>query len=252
MLLKHLVNEVLLRVCLWRRYWLESIAAFAIVLVLFAGLLFAVTTFGKMSVQSGTLDGVILGFALWMFASAAYSSSASEIAEEIRQRTLQQVAMAPRPLWVILLIRAAVNVCSGLVILLLLLLGVDVVTGFRLSLSYPQLLMLMVLSAPALLGVGLAVAGILLVARKVEVLQALVYPALVGLVSIPAYPMNGTILLPFAFGAAAARSAASGQVLQTTDFVLILCNSAVWFYAGLAVFRAMDRRARQLGVMGHI
>ncbi len=252
MLFRHLINEALLRFYLWRRYWLESIAGFAIILALFVGLLFAVSTFGKLSIQSGTLDGVILGFAIWMFAGAAYSSSASEIAEEIRQRTLQQIAMSPKPLWVMLLVRATVNISSGLTILLLMLIGVDIVTGFRLGLSYLQLLALMALAAPALLGVGLAVAGVLLIARKVDMLQALIYPALVALVSLPAYPVNATILLPFAFGAAAARSAASGQALQATDYVLIVCNSAAWLCAGLVAFRAMDRKARLLGVMGHV
>lgn len=252
MLLRHLTNELLLRLSLWRRYWLESIAGFAIVLALFAGLLFAVSTFGKLSIQSGTLDGVVLGFAIWMFAGAAYSSSASEIAEEIRQRTLQQIAMSPRPLWALLLIRATVNICIGLVILAVMLIGVDIVTGFRLGLSYLQVLALMTLAAPALLGVGLAMAGVLLVVRKVDMLQALIYPALVALVSLPAYPVNATILLPFAFGAAAARGAASGQTLQASDYVLILLNSAAWLGVGLVAFRALDRRARLLGVMGHV
>lgn len=242
------------RLCYYqaRRYWPESVAAFAAILCVFCGFLYAVAALGDVSINSGKLDGLIVGFTLWIFAGTAYSSVSSETSEEIRQRTLEQICIAPTPLWAILGTRAILKIGAGLCILLLMLAAVNLVTGGRLDMDYAKMVGAVLLAAPSLVGLGYMISGLLLVIRKAEALQMLVYPALIGLIACPAYPMNLAAALPFAYGASIAKLAASGHDLPWLSYLTIGLISLVWLNAGLAIFRWLESQAKRLGVMGHL
>lgn len=242
------------RLCYYqaRRYWPESLAAFAATLGVFCGFLYAVASLGDVSIDSGKLDGMIVGFTLWIFAGTAYSSVSSEIAEEIRQRTLEQICIAPTPLWAILGTRAILRIGAGLCVLLLMLVAVNLITGGRLDMDYAKMVGAALLAAPSLVGLGYMMSGLLLVIRKAEALQMLVYPALIGLIAYPAHPVNPASALPFAYGASVAKLAASGHDLPRISYLTIGLISLVWLYVGLIVFRWLECRAKRLGVMGHL
>jgi len=91
----------------------------------------------------------------------------------------------------------------------------------------------------------------LLLAKKAEFAAALMSPALIGLIALPAYPVNVLALLPFALGSAATKVAATGVVLPGFVFMLIALNSANYLALGLLVHGWAERRARALGVTGH-
>jgi ABC-type multidrug transport system permease subunit len=251
-----IVNDVCneSRLCYYqaRRYWPESLAAFTATLCVFAGFLYAVTALGDVSIDSGKLDGLIVGFTLWFFASTAYSSISAETSEEIRQRTLEQICIAPTPLWAILGTRAILKITAGVCVLLLMLAIVNVITGGRLNINYATMIGAVLLATPSLVGLGYMMSGLLLVVRKGETLQMLVYPALIALVAYPAHPMNMAAALPFAYGASVAKLAASGHDLPWTSYLAVGVISLLWLYAGLIVFRWLELRAKRLGVMGHL
>lgn len=245
------------RLCYYqaRRYWPESLAAFAATLCVFSGFLYAVTALGDVSIDSGRLDGLIVGFTLWIFASTAYSSVSAETAEEIRQRTLEQICIAPTPLWAILGTRAILKIATGLCVLLSMLIVVNLITGERLNMNYARMMAAVLLAAPSLVGLGYMMSGLLLIVRKAEALQMLVYPALIGLIAYPAYPaypINPGAALPFAYGASVAKLAASGHTLPWTSYLLIGVISLLWLQAGLIIFRWLESQAKRLGVMGHL
>jgi len=242
------------RLCYYqaRRYWPESLAAFAATLCVFCGFLYAVAALGDVSIDSGKLDGLIVGFTLWIFAGTAYSSVSSETSEEIRQRTLEQICIAPAPLWAILGTRAVLRIGAGLCVLLLMLVAVNLVTGERLNMDYAKMIGAVLLAAPSLVGLGYMMSGLLLVVRKAEALQMLVYPALIGLIAYPAYPANLGAALPFAYGASVAKLAASGHNLPWMSYMTIGAISLLWLPAGLIIFRLLESQAKRLGVLGHL
>ena len=250
-MLAHARNELGLRLYLARRYWLESVSGFVLILGSFVGLLHAVIAAGEMSIHSERLNGLILGFVLWMYAGTAYSSTSSEVAEEIRARSLEQLCMGPLPLWRILAIRAILHIAGGTLILLLSFTVIAWLGREELHLLDPAVLGIVLLAAPSLLGFGYMVAGVLLVIRKMETLQLLVYPGLIALIALPVYPLNGFAALPFAYGASAARFAVGGGALGTLDFIVVASNSLGWLMLGIVVFKRFEREARRLGVMGH-
>lgn len=107
------------------------------------------------------------------------------------------------------------------------------------------------MASPALVGLGYALAGVMLLAKKAELLLTAMFPVLIGLVALPAYPVNALGLLPYALGAATARATAAGAQPEPLVWLLIALNGLVWALIGGLVYRWTEWRARHLGVLGH-
>lgn len=249
--LRHFANELRVRLYRARRYLFETLFGFALLSLLFAGLLWAVSSISGQRLDSGALDGLLLGFVLWYFATSAFGCAGMEVAEEMRQRTLEPLCVAPPSLGGLLLLRTLLRLAGGLLSLSLLVALLRWLTADRLQLQSLQALAPVLLAAPALIGLGFASAGLLLLVKRAEVVPALLGLALMALVAVPAYPLNPAALLPYALGAAAAKAAAGGAPLLPGTLGWIALNSAVYLSLGLLLFAWAQRKARQLGILGH-
>ena len=246
----HLCNEARRAVYLAKRYWIESLLSFGLIISLFGGLLFAVLEASASSLAAGGADGLIAGFAIWLFASAAAQGSSSEIMQETEQRSLEQLSLAPVRLDSLLALRLLLDLLLGLTLLILTLGAAHLLTGGRVTLG-PAVLGLAILGVPALVGIGFALAGIMLLVKRGEVLVMIGFPLLIGLIALPAYPVNALAWLPYALCAAAARAAAAGEQIPAEVWGWIALNGLLYLIAGRIVFVRLLRRARELGVLGH-
>lgn len=250
-LFNHLYNEFWRSLLLLRRYWLEAALSLGLVLFLFGGLVFTVLSVSGSTLESGSVDGIIVGFALWLFASSAMGGAMGDVTEETEQRTLEQICLAPLSLGALLGLRALLQLAGGLILLVVTLMIIEAATVGRLQMQYGPTLGAALLAAPSLLGVGFALAGVLLLAKKGAMVQVVTFPLLLGLIALPAYPMNELAFLPYALGAAAARASASGAVLEPLVFGAIALNSACYLALGVLLYRRFEQHARKLGVLGH-
>jgi ABC-2 type transport system permease protein len=250
-MLGHALNEMRLRWVRARRYLFETLLGIALMVFFFGGLLWAVSSISGQRLDSGALDGLLMGFVLWSFATTAYGCASSEIGEEMRQRTLEAVCVAPLGLGSLLLLRTLLRMAGGLVSLLLLVALLHWMSDGRLKLHSLQALAPVLLAAPSLIGLGFASAGLLLVVKRAEMVPSLLALALMGLVALPAYPLNGLALLPYALGAAAAKASASGVLLAPGTLGWIALNSSLYLLLGGLLFALGMRQARRLGVLGH-
>lgn len=248
---RHALNEARRGLWLARRYWIETLLGLGFLISLFGGLVYAVLKASGQSLGSGQADGLIAGFALWLFASGAAHAASKEIVEETRQRTLEQLNLAPLSLEGLLAIRLLLGLATGLGLLVLSLLLIGVLTEGRVQVS-PQVLGLALLGCPALAGLGYGLAGLSLLVKHGELLMVAAYPVVIALVSLPAYPVSGLAWLPYALAAAGARAAATGTVLSVDVWGFVALNSSAWLALGLLGFRACLGRARRLGVLGHL
>ncbi len=247
---RHLRNEARRSLYLARRYWIESLLGLGLILSLFGGLLYAVLEASDSSLAAGGADGLIAGFAIWLFASAAAQGSSSEIMQETEQRSLEQLSLAPIRLDTLLALRLLLDLLMGLTMLMLTLGAAHLLTDGRVTLS-PAVLGIAILGVPALAGVGYALAGVMLLVKRGEVLVMIGFPLLIGLIALPAYPVNALAWLPYALCAAAARAAAAGAQIPSDVWGWIALNGVLYLIAGRHVFNRLLRRSRELGVLGH-
>ncbi|MGQ0800406.1 MAG: ABC transporter permease [Pseudomarimonas sp.] len=246
----HLFNETRRALYLSRRYWLETLLGLGLVTSLFGGLLFAVLQTSDSSLAAGGVDGLIVGFAIWLFASAAAQGPSSEVIQETEQRSLEQLSLAPIRLDALLAFRLLLDLLGGLTLLMLTLGVAHLLTAGRVTPS-PAMLGLAILGVPALVGVGYALAGLMLLVKRGEVLVMIGFPVLIGLIALPAYPINALAWLPYALCAAAARAAAVGEHIPAEVCGWIALNGVLYLVAGRYLFVRLLRRARELGVLGH-
>jgi len=246
----HLVNEMRRSLWLARRYWVETLLGLGFMLSLFGGLLLAVLKASGQSLDQGGADGLIVGFAVWLFASSATHGICKDIQEETEQRTLEQLSLAPLPLRSLLALRCALSLMSSLLLTALTLALIVWLTEGRVQFSLGVLAMALA-GAPALVGVSFALAGAMLMVKRGELLMVASYPVVMGLVALPAYPVNAWALLPYALSAATARATTTGAQADWITWAIVALNSLVYLALGSALFQLLLARARKLGVLGH-
>lgn len=246
----HLVNEMRRSLWLARRYWVETLLGLGFMLSLFGGLLLAVLKASGQSLDQGGADGLIVGFAVWLFASSATHGICKDIQEETEQRTLEQLSLAPLPLRSLLALRCALSLTSSLLLTALTLALIVWLTEGRVQFSLGVLAMALA-GAPALVGVSFALAGAMLMVKRGELLMVASYPVVMGLVALPAFPLNAWAALPYALSAAAARAMAAGAQPELWTWGWVAVNSLLYLALGMSLFQWALKRARKLGVLGH-
>ena len=248
----HLCNEAWFAFHLKRRYLLHTIMGYLMLIFIFAGLIRADLAASQKSLDTGAADSLIIGFMVWLFAALAYSCTSKDVSEFMEARSIEHAFMAPVPFVYILCVRAFIQILFSIATFIFMVFVMHLILGERSRIEFISLFFACLLAAPSLLGVGLAVSGILLFIKRGEVLLAFTFMGILGLVALPAYPANAWAFLPYSLGAAAARAAGNGEQIAGATFWLISMNSAAYLFLGCVVFSFMQRHVRAKGILGHL
>lgn len=247
----YLANEVRLMLYRQRRYLLEFVLSSGFLLAVFAGLAWGIRVIPDAEATVVPLDVMATGFVAWGFANAAYAGISNEISDEIRSRSLEQLFLSPAPLWRVLLRRAVVHLLSALLSSLALFHVCLYIAGKPVEINVLHTAAVLLLAAPALLGLGYLIAGINLVFKQVDTVNAIMVIAFIVLVSVPAYPISALSLLPFSYAASLLMATKASLQLSATDAAVIAGNASVYFVAGLAVFIRCQAVAVGRGTLSH-
>jgi ABC-2 type transport system permease protein len=246
------VNEAWFALVMMRRYLFDTVVGLIAVFLLFLVVFMGLRTFMGDGLTTDTLDAVIVGYIMWMFALLAYTGSANAIIDEAKQGTLEQLFMAPAGICRLLIVRMGAGVITAIVFNSVLLLLAMLSTDRWLQIPYGQSLLLIVLGLPAVQGLGFAIAGIALVHKRVEAVSSIMQFALIALVSLPAYPFNSMSLLPFTAAASGVNQLVTQQAeLPLAWYGLIFVTSLFYLLLGVFIFKRFEAKAKSLNVLGH-
>lgn len=252
-----LSGELLRNLRLYVRYPLEVVGGIVTMSISFYALFMGARYMAGPLTQFGErLDAVILGYWLWTIVLFALHSTASDLQSEAVAGTLEQVYLSPYGPLRVFLVRAMVTLLLNLAItstLLVIMLGL---TGRRLTFRVDVLPPL----ATVLLGsygLGLGLAGLALIYKRVGQVMSLSQFALLFLVMMPIENLQGHarivgLALPIAPGAMLLRSVmVHGGGLSGQGLLVATLGAASYFVVGVTLFHAADRIARRRGVLGH-
>lgn len=236
-----------------RRYAFELIVSSSVLLGIFAGIAYGMAWLPAAEFLPGQAS-LALGFVLWSFASACYGAISTEVSDEMRGRTLEQLCIVARPLSSVLLARCAVQLAMALFGTLLMLHMAFWVVGQPVEVAVGPMLVILVAAAPSLIGVGLIIGGLGVLFKQVEAVNAIMLLGVIALIGVPAYPVNSLALLPFSHAAAWVIAEQESLALSGHEVVLawVVGNSVLYFGLGLLVFRSCYRLACRHGTIGHI
>lgn len=244
--------EAMLHLHRQRRYAFEFVVSSLVLLAAFAALAYGIEllpTADFMPMQSS----LALGFVLWSFASAAYSGIAGETADEVRGRTLEQLCVVAHPLPVVLMVRCGLQIIGALLGTLVLLHVTFWVVGHAVDVPVAPLIIILLVAAPSLVGLGLIMSGLSVLFKQAEAVNAVMLLGVIALVGAPAYPANVLAILPFSHAAAwiIAEQGTLSLAGHWLRLLFVAGNAMFYVAAGMAVFNACYRAARRRGTLGH-
>ena len=212
-------------------------------------------TLGGSATFGDNLAGIVVGMTIWMCAFRAFTDLANRLTGEATQGTLEQLAMSPIGLGRVLMYQTFAQVVIQLLFVLIVLVAMMATTGQWLHLDLVSLVPLLLMSMLAVQGVGFAMGGLTLVFKRVGATFTIFQYIFLTLVAVPLDKVPALKFLPLAWGAKLVRRVMIDEVsifrMPVGDVAFLLANGICWFALGFAVFKGLERMARDRGMLGH-
>lgn len=249
-----------------RRYPLNLLMGMGILYIFFMGIFLggrSLGAFGQSPVQFGeSVTGLILGFLSYLLAMMAIGTISRAVEEEARTGTLEQLALSPYGLMIVLAVRVLADVVSQLTFIIPWIAIMSLSTGVWLDLgALLRSLPVLALTVLSLYGLGLILAALALIFKRMEMLLNFVTIAVAPLLMVPldklAAPWNTLIqALPLVSGFATLRAMVIGgvglsELAANGRLAFLVVHMLVYFLLGALVFHQAERQARWRGMLGH-
>jgi len=238
------------------RYQFELISGLITIYVLFALVFFGTRAFVAGTAAEGeTLPAIIVGFFTWTAAITAYQEVSMELTQEATAGTLEQLAMSPFGLPVVLTVRFLTSIAVAALMWATLLLLMMATTGRWLHIDVVSIAPLLVLTLFGAFGLGMILGGLALIFKRVQSVLQIVQFGFVALIAIPLEVAPWLKYLPLAWGDDLIEQVmVDGRALSSFPaghLLFLLAHAAVWYVLGIVVFRWFERIARDRALLGH-
>ena len=238
------------------RYLFNMLLSLLIIFIAFMLLFMGIQEFvSRVSGYGETLDSLVVGFIVWLFATLSYTGIATFITRESQLGTIEQLAMSPLGMGKVVLFRLFSDMILNYAIIVFMLLLVMSITGRWLAFDMASASILSILTIVSAQGIGLFVGGLALVFKQVQAEVQFVQLAFVVLIAMPLETFSFLKLCPLIWG-----NNLIGEVMvrgisiteiPLEDVLSLLGISSAYFALGLAAFKLLEYWAREKGVMGH-
>ncbi|USZ68750.1 ABC transporter permease [Halorussus salilacus] len=238
---------------LMRRYLFNTLSQILTGYLFFVLLFFGGRQIAPTAIDS-SIEGIIVGYFLWMLIMSAYSSIAGDITREAQWGTLEQLYMSPLGITSVVGIKTVVNVFVSLLISGILLGLMLVTTGEYLALDLLTVVPITVLTLTPAVGLGYVFGGLALLYKRVENAFRILQFVFIGLIAAPVGQFPALKVAPFSLGSALLQDAMGGGArlweLPAGDLALLVGVAVAYLLAGYLAFRHIQREARRRGVLG--
>lgn len=239
-----------------KRYFFNTLSGVITMYIIFLLLFFGVRSFGGGAIEAGeTLEGLIVGYTVWLFAIVAYQDLAWTISMEAEIGTLEQLYLTPTGFaWVnasIMAVRFVWNVImvGGILALMM------ATSGKWLRVDLVSVLPLTLVTVAAAYGFGFMMGGLALVFKRIQNTFQILQFIFVGFIIIPIDQFPWVKYTPLALGNSLIRAVmvdgARLWQLPAGDVLLATTVGLGYLLLGLAAFTYCVRIARDRGLMGH-
>ncbi len=235
-----------------KRYWFNTVMMMGGVYILFVLVFFGLQSFGA---SSETLEGSIVGFALWIFAIIGFSELSWSLMEEARNGTLEQLYLSPVSFRRISGYRIISSFLVNLIVILIFLFSMMVGTGYYLNMD-PGVLILLFLTLLSVYGIGYILGGLSLIFKKIQAVFSIMQFVFIVLLILPILTDSLVIyFLPVSWGTVLInKMMISGYSFFDLSFInigILLFNSTLYLGIGYITFGVLESVAKDRGLLGH-
>lgn len=238
-----------------RRYLFDSLSGVFTLYLFFLAIFYGVKSIASGSQVEGTLESIVVRFALWTMAIFAYFSMAESLTQEAQLGTLEQLAMSPLGLGRVLFGRALAGLVWQLFMITVLVTAMMASTGKWLHIDIFSILPLALLTIAAVVGVSFVMGGLAIVFKRVQAALQIMQMAFIAFLAVPIATVPAIKFAPLAWGSnLLERVMLDEQSLLSIpagDLLFLLIHGVAYIAGGLLVFRYLEEIARRRGLLGH-
>lgn len=230
-----------------RRYWLNTLSALGVNLILFLMLYFGVRLFGT---PQADFSALVVGYYAFSLTNVAFQRLAAFLIVEAQVGTLEQLALSPFGLWRVALARMATYLISALMFSGIALLTTMAITGVWLRvhpIGFPLMTLLLVGQA---YGFGLVMGGLALLFKRVVDLMQLVSLMLVVFILTPVEGSLGYLVPLGQAWRLLQEWLQAGGLSQPASLGVEVVKTLLLLGGGGLVYWQCERTARQRGLLG--
>jgi ABC-2 type transport system permease protein len=224
-------------------------------------MMFMIVFFGAKGMGAGqsnfgpTLEGIVVGFFIWSMSVSAYSEMTWQLMSEAQQGTLEQLYLSPFGFTSVAFARVMTSMVLNILVNSILLFLMLVTSGRQLNLDAVSVVALLIPTLLGVYGIGLMMAGMALVFKRVESFFQILQFIFIALIALPDEYAVFAPYLPLAKGTKLiGRVMIEGikfSELPSWDLLVLAANSIAYSSLGFTVFKILERVARNRGTLGH-
>ncbi|HCC33896.1 MAG TPA: ABC transporter [Clostridiales bacterium] len=242
------------RLIMARRYAFNTLSSMITIYLVFLLLFLGGRALAGPMLLGDGLEGLVVGYLVWMFALFAYSDLAWELIMQAQIGTLEKLFLSPAGFrWVTIF-----NELGGLVFNFglgsLMLLAIMLTTGTFLRIDLVSVIPLLLATIAAAYGFGLMAGGLALVHKRIQAAFQILQFVFVGFIMAPGDWVVSRYL-PFNLGTRLLGQVMGDGVriwqLPASDLLVLVATGAAYLALGMLVFARMERMARNRGLLGH-
>jgi ABC-2 type transport system permease protein len=247
------VAEIRKNLLIWLRYPLQPIAGLLVLFAMFFGLSFGLSKLpGLGAFSNGDPRVVVASFFCWVCAMGAIGHIASELEEDAKMGVLEALFLSRMRACQVILVRSLASSISGLALSFGVLWLLSWYSGAGLALGLDAVLALVLLDL-ALSGLGLVMAGLSIVFKRVSTLAPLLYLAGATLLAstISLAPSDERLRYPLVSAVEVFSRTVFGTGVSATAVALAAGWAVVTLFACAGLLELCTGYARRRGSLSH-
>lgn len=240
---------------MFKDYPSEAIATIFMLTTVFYGLVLGIHYVAGTSSSFGDrLDSLVVGYVLWALVGLTLVYLPRTIENEAQTGFIEQIFLSPFSVSTIYLMRAFANVALNLVLISSVLLTILAITKSKIQFSLSLLLPLSTVVIAAI-GLGFVLGALALLFKRIYRIVNILEFSLLFLLTAPIENWGGLTqilgqLLPMTPGMIMLRGImVRGELLNPLQFLIAVINGVAYFALGILMFQAIERYAKQKGIL---
>lgn len=251
---RHLLVAVIKRdVLMFTRYPINALGRVLMNFGLFA-VLFGGGTLLAGRAMADSIEGIVVGYLLWMMSLQSFQGIAEEIQREANWGTLERHFMTPFGFPVVMAAKAIAILTTTFAFASILLAAMMIVTRTWLHVDVLTVLPIVLLTLASAFGIGFAASGLTVLYKNVGSWFGLLNFVFIGLIAAPVFELPGVAFLPLAQGSALLQRAMRDGVrlweFDPGSLAILTVVGVGYLLLGYLVFSLAQKRARKLGTLG--
>ena len=241
---------------LFKRYLFNSLGGFLTLylyfLLMFAG--YKGLTEGSVK-YGGVLEGLVVGYTLWILVTSVYEEVAYTILTEAREGTLEQLYMSIHGFGWVMGMKMLAKIIIEIIFVSAVLFVLMLTTNRYLNLDVISLAIIIIFILLSVLGVGFLFGGLALIFKQISSYMQIVTYGFIALIAAPASKIPYNEYLPTSWGSSMIYDVmVTGKSIMdfTFDEVrLLVIVGFVYLFLGYGIYKFCERVAMSKGLLGH-